>query len=253
MSSVAEFRRTAQTRTWPVVSFAPYRLLEAVPWLMLASALRFLAWSKPVLAAPLIAFASFSILLAFMLAAGRMIEFADGTTQLGRLTFSDQLRLARRILWQILILLVLGTIAADAFAPDLTIFLLAGFDGIAFDQFSNIGIVWSVILAAVVLLMVVRADSGAGVQLVGTLRELWSRRRCMLPAIAVLALLMVAFSALQHQARGLVALYFQTDAPVQIKNLVYFFFVFGFAAVRLWLTLAVLVFALRESYRRAEA
>ena len=38
-----------------------------------------------------------------------------------------------------------------------------------------------------------------------------------------------------------------------VKNLVYFFFVFGFATLRLWLTLAVLVYALRESYRRASA
>jgi hypothetical protein len=46
---------------------------------------------------------------------------------------------------------------------------------------------------------------------------------------------------------------FRSDMPIQIKNLVYFFFVFGFAALRLWMTLAVLVFALRESYRDAAA
>jgi hypothetical protein len=47
--------------------------------------------------------------------------------------------------------------------------------------------------------------------------------------------------------------FFQTGAPQSIKNLMYFFFVFGFATVRLWVTLAVLVFALRESYRRTPA
>jgi hypothetical protein len=31
---------------------------------------------------------------------------------------------------------------------------------------------------------------------------------------------------------------------------VYFGFVFGFATIRLWLTLAVLTYALREAYRR---
>jgi hypothetical protein len=34
--------------------------------------------------------------------------------------------------------------------------------------------------------------------------------------------------------------------------LVYFFFTFAFAAVRLWATLAVLTFALRKSYCRGE-
>jgi hypothetical protein len=53
--------------------------------------------------------------------------------------------------------------------------------------------------------------------------------------------------------RWLVALFFRTNAPVQLKNLVYFLFVFGFASLRLWVTLAILVFALRESYRRAAA
>src|ERR1043165_4379279 len=90
-------------RTLPTVSFGPYVLLEAVPWLMLASALRFLAYVKPLVALPAIILASFSIFLAFLLAARRMIEFAEGTTQLGTLTFADQLRLARRILRHIVV------------------------------------------------------------------------------------------------------------------------------------------------------
>jgi hypothetical protein len=71
------------------------------------------------------------------------------------------------------------------------------------------------------------------------------------PAIILLTLLLIALSAIQGEARGLVVLVFRSDMPIQIKNLVYFFFVFGFAALRLWMTLAVLVFALRQSYRAA--
>jgi hypothetical protein len=89
------------------------------------------------------------------------------------------------------------------------------------------------------------------VKLRDVLRELWSRRHYLVPAIAGLAVVLIAFSAIQHEVRWLVVLVFRTDAPVQLKNLVYFFFVFGFATLRLWATLAVLVFALRESYRRA--
>jgi hypothetical protein len=238
-------------RALPNVSFGPYRLLEAVPWLMLASALRFLAYSKPAFAVPAIALASFAILLAFLLAGRRMIEVADGTTSLGTFTFVEQLGLARRILWQILVLLVGATILASAYVPELAIFLVAGFDGIAFDQFSKLGIVWSVMLATIVLLMVVRAGDGGDVKLAAALREFWSRALYLAPAIALLAVLLIAFSAIQQDVRSLVALFFRTDAPAQIKNLVYFLFVFGFATLRLWVTLAVLVFALRESYRHA--
>lgn len=161
-------------RVLPTVSFGPYVLLEAVPWLMLASASRFLAYMKPLVALPAIVLASFSIFLAFLLAARRMIEFADGTTRLGTFTFADQLRLAKRILRHILVLLFGATIAVAVVAPKSAVFMLAGLDGMAFDQFSKLGMVWSAILAAIVLLMVVRAGDGGNVTLAGALREFGS-------------------------------------------------------------------------------
>src|SRR5262245_32571059 len=109
--AMAESLTLSRSAAPPSVSFGPYGLLEAVPWLMFASALRFLAYMKPVIALPAIVGASFSILLAFLLAARRMIEVADGTTQLGTLTFADQLRLAKRILRHVVILLVCASIA----------------------------------------------------------------------------------------------------------------------------------------------
>jgi len=240
-------------RALPTVSFGPFALLEAVPWLMLASALRFVAYVKPLIALPAIVLASFSIFLAFLLAVRRMIEFADGTTQLGTLTFADQLRLARRILRHVVILLIGMTIMVAAVAPRAAIFMFAGFDGIAFDQFSKLGMIWSAILAAIALLMVVRAGDGGKVTLVGALRELRGRSLFLLPAIALLAAVLIVLSAIQAEARWLVVLFFQGSAPPQVKNLVYFFFVFGFATLRLWVTLAILVFALRESYRHTAA
>src|ERR1041384_7593131 len=167
-------------RVLPSVSFGPYVLLEAVPWLMLASALRFLAYMKPLVALPAIVMASFSIFLAFLLAARRMIEFADGMTQLGTLAFADQLRLAKRILRHVVILLVGATIAVAVVAPKSAVFMLAGFDGIAFDQFSKLGIFWSATLAAIVLLMVVRAGDGGSVGLMSAPREFGSRGRFLL-------------------------------------------------------------------------
>src|SRR6201999_1699287 len=112
-----------------------------------------------------------------------------------------------------------------------------------FDQFSNLGMVWSAVLAAIVLLMVVRAGDGGDVTLTGALREFGARSLFLLPAVVLLALILALLSAIQAEVRGLVALFVQGAAPQQIKNLVYFFFVFGFAALRLWVTLAVLVFA----------
>jgi len=41
-----------------------------------------------------------------------------------------------------------------------------------------------------------------------------------------------------------------SNNTVVLRPLAVFFFVFAFASIRLWTTLAILVFALRESYRR---
>ena len=243
----------ARPRVLPKISFGP-GLFAAVPWLMLASAMRFVAYANPALAFPAYILADLAIFLAFLLAAQRMIELADGTTRLGRLDFNEQMRLACRVLGRVVLLLVAAALVMAAAGPrDLAIAMLIGFDGIAFDQGSNVGIIWSAFLAALVLLMVVRAGESGDVAFVAATKELAQRALYLAPAILVLTGILIAMSAVQGEARGLVWYFFQTDAPQPVKNLVYFFFVFGFATVRLWVTLAVLVFALRESYRQTPA
>lgn len=239
----------------PSVSFAPFRLLEAVPWLMLASAIRFVCYGKPGLLVVGLVLESFALFLAFLLAARRMIEFADGRTDLGKLSFIQQFVLARRVLGYVAILLVGASVAVAAAGwRDIAPAMMLGFDGIAFDQFSKAGMVWSSMLAALVLLMVVNVGSDQPVTLRGTLRELWARATWLLPAIVAVAAMQFGLTAVQGIARAAVYVFWQTSPlPQNIKNFVYFAFVFGFASLRLWLTLAILTFALRKSYRRDEA
>ena len=153
-------------------------------------------------------------------------------------------------------MLLIVAVAAVALtgAYDVAPYMLLGFDGIAFDQFSKTGMVWSSILAAIVLLMVVKVGTEQPITLVGTLKELLARAGWLLPAIVAVVAMQFGLSAVQDAARHGVYLFWQTSpSPQLVKNLVYFVFVFSFAAVRLWLTLAILTFALRESYRRNEA
>ena len=178
---------------------------------------------------------------------------ANGRTELGTLGFHEQLLLARKILLYVVLLLVIAWLATAVIgATELAPCLLFGFDGIAFDQVSIVGMVWSSIVAAVVLLMLVRAGHGGRVMLFDILRELAARSAWLLPAIVAVTALHVALSAGQSSVKGIVYLYWQTSAPYSVKNLVYLAFVLGFASLRLWVTLAVLTFALRESYRRGE-
>ena len=49
--------------------------------------------------------------------------------------------------------------------------------------------------------------------------------------------------------RSAIWTFWQTSEASQfIKNLIYFVFIFGFAMLRLWMTLLILTFGLRQSY-----
>ena len=95
-----------------------------------------------------------------------------------------------------------------------------------------------------------RFEKAGDARLVPVFKELWSRAYYLVPAILVVALIDIGLSILQGAARGVVFAFWTSDlAPSLVRALAFYAFVFTFAAVRLWITLAILVFALRASYR----
>jgi hypothetical protein len=196
-----------------------------------------------------------AIFLAFLLAARRMIELADGKTALGKLSFTEQLRLARKVMIPVVLMMLATGLAVSSTGATWTgMHLLLGFDGIAFDQVMVPGMAWSAFLAAVTLLMVLQAESAGKASLFAALKELWQRSLCLVPAIFAVTIAHVGLSVVQSLVRGVVYAFWHATATPQLgRTLVYFFFIFGFAAVRLWLTLAILTFGLRESYRRGHS
>lgn len=229
-----------------------YPFLEAVPWLMLASAMRFYAYTTGGAAALVgTAISNFCVFLAFLLAARRMIEWTGGQVQFGHWPMRDQLRVGQMILNRVLLLLIAATgitlfMGFKKFAPN----LMMGFDGIAFDQFTTAGMVWSSFLAAMVYLMQLDAEANGKPSLPRALRALVQQWRWLVPAIVLVALMQIVLSFVQGQGRYLLWLAWHQTGPVAPMKFVYFAFVFGFATVRLWLTLAILTYALREAYRR---
>ena len=157
-------RRQLQQHTFPNVSFGPFRFFEAMPWLVLAASMRVIAFNSPFIAIPATVFASIAVLHAFLVVTQRSIELAHGQTGLGGLDFTEQSRLTRAILWRIGLLMLAASIAVLAAgytsaAPH----MMSGLDGMAFDQFTDIGKFWSAAVAALTLLMVVGAERNAGV------------------------------------------------------------------------------------------
>jgi hypothetical protein len=246
-------RQRLQQHTLANVSFGPFRFLEAMPWLVLAASMRVIAFNNAFIAIPAIGFASIAVLHAFLVVTQRSIELAQGQTSLGALTFSEQSRLTRAILWRIALLMIAATMAVSlagftGFAPH----LLTGLDGMAFDQGTSLGKFWSALVAAIVLLMVVGAEQNRGrVAFWKAVDELARRSLWLGAAVVVLGVLYLGLGLGQGLIRNALWQFYQTSAlhPL-IKNLIYFVFIFGFATLRLWVTLLVLTWALRQSYLR---
>ena len=216
---------------------------------MLATAMRFVGWRGGVMGLATTLVSDLCVFIAFLLGARVMVVWSGGHLPAGR-GLREQIRLAHQILLRVFLLLVAMT-AAFSFAGGraLAPYMMLGFDGIAFDQFSKIGMVWSSALAAIILLMAVEAEQGRRVTLIGALRDLVSRAGWMVPAIAAVVVVQLCLSALQGAVRGGVHALWLSGAPGTIKNFVYFGFVFGFASVRVWATLFVMTLALRQSWQ----
>src|SRR3979411_3008828 len=66
--------RKQRLATLPHISFGPFRFLHALPWLMLAAAMRFMAGNGWGIALPATIIAHFCVLYAFLVTAQRSIE-----------------------------------------------------------------------------------------------------------------------------------------------------------------------------------
>src|SRR6185437_9585302 len=98
-------RKSLQTSV-PQTSFGPFRLLHALPWLILAAAMRVVAFGGGRVALPAIIVANVAVLQAFLATAQRSIEAAGGKSQFGDLGSSDQFPLRRTIPWRLGFLMV---------------------------------------------------------------------------------------------------------------------------------------------------
>jgi formate-dependent nitrite reductase membrane component NrfD len=132
---------------------------------------------------------------------------------------------------------------------------MAGLDGMAFDQFTDIGKFWSAAIAALVLLMMVEAERNRGqVSFFKAVAEFARRGRWIGAAVMLLGLVYLGLGLGQGWARGAIWNFWQVSTSSQfIKNLIYFVFIFGFAMLRLWVTLLILTFGLKQSYIRGAA
>ncbi len=213
--------------------------------------MRVFASAGGLIAVPAIIIADVSLLLAFVIVTWKMVTMTNGQTSLAERGLAQQLAMTRSVLVPIFGLLIAATCAAGLSGlitePGQ---LMMGFDGIAFDQATHIGRVWSPIVAAIVLLMVLQVDEGQKPNLFRAMREFLRRAAWLVPGILLVAVLSILLHPVQGWFRAVISgLWFKADAPQGIKIALFFSYVVIFATIRLWLTVAILVLALRRSYR----
>ncbi len=125
----------------------------------------------------------------------------------------------------------------------------------AFDQGADLGRFWSAAIAALVLMIIVNAEGNGGrVALFAAVKDLGRHALWLGAAVLVLGVINVALGYGQQFVRSAIWQFWQTSMTGQpIKSLVYVVFIFSFAMLRLWITLSVLTFGLKQSYARAAA
>jgi hypothetical protein len=243
-------RKSLQTSV-PQTQFGPFRLLQALPWLVLAAAMRVIAFGGGAVALPAIIVANLAVLQAFLATATRSIEAEGGQTGLGNLDFIEQFQLMRVVLWRIVALMMAVVVALLALGFDKSAAnMLLGIDGMAFDQSTVRGKFWSAFIAALILLILVGAEQNDGnVALFAALREFARRWYWLGGAAVVLGIAYLGLGLVQGLVRSAIWNLWQTaEASQFIKNLIYFVFVFGFAMLRLWMTLFILTYGLKQSF-----
>jgi hypothetical protein len=244
-----------QLASRPQTSFGPFRFLGALPWLVLAAAMRVIAFGGGAVALPAMIVASIAVLQAFVAVARCSIELADGQTNLAALEFTEEFRMSLRILGRIVVLMSIASAASAwaGYAP-LAPNLMAGLDGMAFDQSTDFGKFWSAFIASLVLLMIIGAERDDGkVRLFASIGEFAKRGAWLGAAVVVLGLAYLCLGFGQGIVRSLIWNFWQTSSASQfIKNLIYFVFIFSFAMLRLWVTLLIMTFGLKQSYLRGD-
>lgn len=236
----------------PQTSFGPFLLLHSLPWLILAAAMRVLAATgggRAIIAEVIVA--SLAVLQAYLATAQRAIEAAGGDSQLGQFDLTAQYRLSRAIFWRLAFVMIVAAILLalagfSAIAP----YALGGIDGMAFDQVTTFSKFWSAALAGLVLLILVHAGQTDGeVALFASLGEFARRWFWLGGAVVGLGIAYLGLGVVQGIVRGAIWNFWQLSSASQfIKNLVYFVLIFGFAMLRIWMTLLILTFGLKQSY-----
>lgn len=236
----------------PQRTFGPFSLAIVIPWLLLAAVIRIPGFAYTGNRLNMFFFISdLLIFFAFLSGADRLIALTGGASGLKKLNLEDKSDLAKWVYIPLTVACMLMSLLTTLVANvDGEIYFLRGLDGIAFDQMTDLGRLWSLVLAAVLLVCVVERGQGHGLTISGVGKALLTHGFFLSIGIAVASLLLFWLTSIQANVRAEMVDFLRGDSSVMAKNAGIAVFAGSFAVVRMLCVLIILTVALRASFRR---
>ena len=245
------------------VEFGPFRFSEAIPWLLIASALRVLLYERAIaLSIVAIVLMQMAIFMAFAAVAHSTVKSSGGDSKLEGLSLLGKVFLMKRVMkktikFQVILILatsVLGHVLFDLVGLDtkgishLAINFFWSFTGMIYTDGFLGARVGSALVAVVTFLLVIAAASNRPVKLREVLRNLKQHWFAMALAIALLVQSMHFINVNQLEFLRFLMAYDLGD--IRINAVIYVIYQTVFAFFRLYLTMLILTYLLRWSYKR---
>lgn len=235
----------------PSFGFWPYLVVGAVPWLFVATVFRIRSHTNMATLVFGTQLVQLMVFMAFLLMSQRMINLTGGGTSLDKLSFRDQTKLGWAVLKRVLgvSVLVFAIAYLAGVHPFHLITLALGIDGIVFPWYGQSNAAWNACVAMLAFLMVVEQGLDRPPTLRSVAREFGKRGLYILLGTVAVWLFLSGANALQRVLTAALEPYYAASAG-PFQRYFYTGYFLGTAYIRLWITVAILTYALRASYRQ---
>lgn len=195
----------------------------------------------------------YALLIALILVCHRMIRLSGGDVDLERLSFKEQSRLARAVVWRLLAVFFVCVIGSILLGLDryYAATLWFGLDNIVYPWPGRYLPFWSAFIAILVYLMLVEKGRGRPPTLRAAVRQMALRWQYLVIAGLMMSAALYGFNIVTIVVDVPFKAFYQSLPSPLLKTGLYVLVTFLFSYARLWVTVAIVTYALRASYRKA--
>lgn len=243
----------AVTAKGPVAQFAPYLVLQALPWLLLATVLRLYMKTAPnALVLLMFVLVQLCVFIAFLATCERMIKLSGGWTSLDRLTMRQRARFAWQVIWRLLTVFLGAVVLAVTTGVDryAAATLWIGFDGLAFPWRQGVLQVWIAFIAVITFIFVLEKGTGNLVRFTGVLRQVRIHRHSLFFSGIYLGVFLVSITFIQSKLALVLGGLLDDGRLGTVRTYLLIGFLVLFSYLRIWVAVAILTYSIRASYRR---